>query len=64
MAKNNKKEVACDIENNNNCVLKVKRENGYINFSIDIDDVKDVKVRLVNNNVKLATLLMHKVNKK
>lgn len=64
MSKNNKKEVACDIKNNNNCVLHAKRENGYINFSIDLGEITNVKVRLVNNNVKLATLLFYKVNKK
>lgn len=51
-------------ENNYNCVLNVKKENGYINFSLDIDDIKDVKVRLVVPNNKLASKIYYKVNKK
>lgn len=51
-------------ENNNNCVITAKKENGYINFSLDIDDIKGVKVRLVVPNVKLASKIYYKVNKK
>lgn len=59
MKKENTKVVVSD----NNCLLKSKRENGYINFTLDIGDIKDVKVRLVVPNVKLATLIYHRVNK-
>lgn len=47
----------------NNCVLKVVKQNGYINFSLDIDDIKDVKVRLLVPNVKLASKIYYKLKK-
>lgn len=53
-----------NIKIENNCVLHVVKQNGYINFSLDVDDIKNVKVRLLVPNVKLSAKLYHKVNDK
>lgn len=58
----NKNNEKLDVVSNN-CVLKVVKQNGYINFSFDIDDIKDVKVRLVVPNVKLASKIYYKLQK-
>lgn len=50
-------------QNINNVVLKCVLENGYYNMSLDIDDIKDVKVRLIVPNRKLACKIYHKINK-
>lgn len=61
---NNKKQVNKQEKLEKNCTLICKRENGYINFVINVDDdLKDIKVRLIRPNVKLASKIYHRVNK-
>lgn len=62
MAKNKKFEKVS--QPTNNAYLVAKQENGFINFELDVKDIKGVKVRLITPNRKLAYKLYCRLNGK